>query len=190
MAGKKELVRGGLASVFGGLDKNQETEPAPQGVEAPLILSGPLDSTKHPALQNADSGVAERQDAGTSNPIPAAAKTKKEAETMTAPQAPERSTNARNPLSQLQDENRDPYAHVRRVKWPLLEASDPYIVPGPEGFESLNATINFRLPANLDATLDAHCRSVGARKSAWIREAILKFLAEEQVALEKLQQKG
>ncbi|MRR07682.1 MAG: hypothetical protein EG828_12255 [Deltaproteobacteria bacterium] len=170
MAGKKELVRGGLASVFGGLDKKQETEHDIQGTEAEKSPTGLLDSTSRPTLQAVDTSVAE---------------IKKETETVAAPQVPARPAVQQETHPQHRDEKRDPYAHVRRAKWPILEPSEPYIIPGPEGFESLNATVNFRLPANLDATLDAHCRSVGARKSAWIREAILKFLAEEQLTLEK-----
>lgn len=76
-----------------------------------------------------------------------------------------------------------PYSHMRRVKWPILPSGQPYITPAPEEFSNLNAAINCRIPADLNATLDIHCRMVGAKKSEWVREALIKYLADEQATL-------
>ncbi len=172
MSGKKKLVRGGLASVFGGIEQKtiSENDAIKDNSSQPSPISLATTETDTGAILATESAP----EALTKEELPS-----KNIASTVKPHS-EAPSSARLP-----DAQNDPYEHVRRVKWPILEPGDPYLIPGPQGFENLNATVNFRLPANLDATLDAHCRSVGARKSAWIREAILKFLAEEQLALQR-----
>lgn len=171
MADKKTLVRKGLGAVFGGLDKEQQPTVEPADTEAKEPPEQSIPSQEMSAKpENAD-------------------RTPTRAEGITTPETPPtplRSTEQTKPPRGT-DETNDPYAHVRRVTWPLLNHLEPYIIPGPEGFDNLNGTINCRLPANMDATIDAHCRSVGAKKSAWIREALRRLLAEEQKVLKKIQ---
>lgn len=145
MTGKKELVRGGLAAVFGGLEKKPDIEG--------VTVQGPQ---QEESIEGQKSVLPQGQEAQPSPDVPS---------------------------SMEGESDQGLYAHLRRVKWPILESREPYIIPGPEGFERLNSTVNFRLPADLDVTLDAHCRSVGARKSEWIRKAIQHYLAEEQEKL-------
>lgn len=84
-------------------------------------------------------------------------------------------------------EQHDPYMTASRVKWPMIQFDAPFFVPVPQGFEEVMKSVTFRVPMDLDRTIEAHCQALGVSKSEWFRNAQLHLLSIEQ---EWLAQRG
>ncbi len=81
----------------------------------------------------------------------------------------------------------DQYGYERQNKWPLLDEASPYLVAVPSsGDKILSTAFTMRLPLDLDVTVDAHCKNLRVNKSEWVRQAMLRQLAEEQEILDKI----
>lgn len=75
------------------------------------------------------------------------------------------------------DENEESYTAFKAIKWPL---NDIAIKPSMSGGSSLNKPINISLKEFEWNTIDAHTKSIGVSKTAWIKYAAFKLLQEEQ----------
>jgi hypothetical protein len=77
-------------------------------------------------------------------------------------------------------EQHDPYQYSSRVKWPVILFDAPFFVPVPEGFGEVMKSVTFRVPMDLERTIEAHCQALGVSKSEWFRNAQLHLLSIEQ----------
>lgn len=97
-----------------------------------------------------------------------------------------KSPRAKKPAKDPEQPDGNPYTFMPRVKWPLQPKAKPFIIATPEGYADITTGINFRASLALEATLEEHCRAIGANKSEWLREAVAVLLEREQADLGKL----
>ena len=73
-----------------------------------------------------------------------------------------------------------PYLNESNIKWPVITIKAPVLLTAPKGYENVASSLSIRLPKTLDSTIELHCATMGALKSAWVRRAILHLLSHEQ----------
>jgi len=156
---------------------DQPTKPAPKAPKAQKKPAAPKKPASKPKVaEKAPVAPASTKTATAPTVAKASVATKAPAKTRTkAPTPPA----AQPPAPEQTPEQQ--FGYNNDVKWPLLPASDPYLIEVPSsGNKILSTTITMRLPLDLERTVDTHCMNLRANKSSWIRHAMLRLLEAEQ----------